>query len=157
MSNIPLKFQPAGRRRCRRSSQSTRRGAATVEFALVAPILFLLIFACFEFTRVRMMTNLAQDAAYVAARHSMVDGATSQEAIDKANAVLKRLYTRNTTVVVNDGQALTAATKSVTVRVSIPLKDNSFVMSRFSTKSTITAEVTLTAERYAGFYNSATP
>jgi Flp pilus assembly protein TadG len=42
-----------------------RRGSTTVEFALVVPLLFILIFGTFEFTRIMMvkqgMTNAARE------------------------------------------------------------------------------------------------
>ena len=131
-----------------------RKGATTVEFALVIPVLITMLFICFEFTRLCMMTNLAQDAAYEAARYAMVEGATAQDAKDRANHVLARLGTQNATVIVNNDEELSDQTASVTVRVTVPMADNSFVLSHFTTDHVITAEISLTAERYKGFYSS---
>jgi Flp pilus assembly protein TadG len=138
----------------RRANRRSQRGATAVEFAIVAPILFLLIFCAFEFARLCMIKNLAQDAAYEAARYAMVQGSDAQDAIDQANMVLATLGTRNVTVVVNDGAGIDEDTEAVKVAVTIPMKDNSFGLIPFVKDKTISAEITLIAERYNGFYAS---
>ena len=42
-----------------------RKGMTTVEFALVGPAFFLVVFASIEFCRLSMIRNLTQDAAYL--------------------------------------------------------------------------------------------
>ena len=84
----------------------------------------------------------------------MVPGSTSEEAVERANAILARLGTHNATIVVNDGDALTEETTSVTVQVSIPMNDNSFGLTRFMTDKVVTSEITLIAERYKGFFDA---
>ena len=65
----------------RRNKRRVRRdGAAVVEFAISASVLFLIIMGCVELCRMSMLRNLAQDACYEAARYSMVEGATTDEA-----------------------------------------------------------------------------
>ena len=49
-----------------------REGVSAVEFAVVANVLFVLVFTCMEFARMNMVRNLTQDAAYFAARHVVV-------------------------------------------------------------------------------------
>ena len=63
---------------------SDRRGATAVEFALVAQVLFVIVLGAVEFSRLNMIRNLAQDAAYFAARDSMVPGASEAETIAAA-------------------------------------------------------------------------
>ncbi len=72
-------------RRQRRQGDS-RLGVSTVEFAIVANILFIMILTCMEFARMNMVRNLAQDAAYFGARHAIVPGATAAEAIEQAES-----------------------------------------------------------------------
>ncbi len=146
-----------GPTRLPRTRRPVRTGATAVEFAMVAPIFFLLIFICFEFTRLCMMNNLAQDAAYMAARYAMVEGSTADDASKQAKAVLNQLGTKNATITINGGKALDDKSASVTVKVDIPMKDNSFVFPRFTGNTKISAEVTLTAERYNGFYSATAP
>ena len=56
-----------------------RQGATAVEFALVSPILFLLIFACIEFGRIMMIEAMVEQSAFEAARNVAVLGATTAE------------------------------------------------------------------------------
>jgi Flp pilus assembly protein TadG len=62
-------------RPCRRN----RRGAAVVEFALVAPILFLLAFGIIEFGRMVMVQQVLTNASREGARLAVIDGTTTSE------------------------------------------------------------------------------
>jgi hypothetical protein len=134
----------------------SRRGATATEFAVVAPILFLTIFACFEFGRLCMMRNLAQDAAYEAARFAMVEGSDTEDAVARAQAILARLGTRNAQIIVNDGEKLTDDARAVKVEVRIPIRDNALVMSRFTRANNIEATIELLKESYDGYFDGAT-
>ena len=57
-----------------------RRGAATVEMAVVVPVVMLFFAMLFESCRVLMLQHTADSAAYEAARAAMVPGATAAEA-----------------------------------------------------------------------------
>ena len=50
-----------------------RRGAAILEFAAVATVFFLLLFAIYEFGRLMMMRHLLDNAAREAARQAVVN------------------------------------------------------------------------------------
>ncbi len=66
-------------RRARLRRQAVvRKGATVVEFAIVANLLMIMILTCMEFARLNMTRNLAQDAAYFAARYALVPGATAE-------------------------------------------------------------------------------
>ena len=65
--------------RIRKRNSSSRQGATAVEFALVAPILFLLIFACIEFARMMMTVAMIEQSAFEGARHVAVLGSTAAE------------------------------------------------------------------------------
>ncbi len=71
-----LQTGPPGSHRPR---QRRRSGASLVEFALVAPILFLLLLGIFEFARAFMVTELLKEAARKAARVATLEGATSSQ------------------------------------------------------------------------------
>ncbi len=138
-----------------------REGATAVEFAFVAPAFFAVIFCCFEFARMSMMRNLAQNAAYEACRFSMMEGATEAQGVAKAHEILARLGTSNATVTTtyqptyrDDGTVLQEKS-FVTTRVSIPLGSNSIVFpaAAFGDKALV-AETQLRSERYTGYYST---
>ncbi|MEM7811165.1 MAG: TadE family protein [Planctomycetota bacterium] len=56
---------------------SFRRGAAAVEFAVVAPLLFTFVFASIEFERVIMAVNALEEAARGGARVAVLEDATT--------------------------------------------------------------------------------
>src|SRR5262245_25519417 len=118
------------------------RGATTVEFAIVAPIFFLLMLASFEFSRLNVMRHTADNAAYEAARHAMVPGATATEAVTKANTILRTVGTRGARVTITP-TVLGPDVDTVTVQVAVPLDQNGWVVPRFTKGSTITARSTL--------------
>lgn len=137
-----------------RIRKASRRGAASLEFAVVAPTLFLVIFASFEFSRLALMRSLANSAAYEACRYAIVEGAVRQDGLDEANRILARLNTQNATVEINDGAEITPTTQEVTVAVSIPMENNSFLLSSLFTGRAVTSEITLRTEKYSGYYSS---
>lgn len=134
--------------RTRRPSQrrALRRGATAVEFAIVAPIFFLLLLVSFEFSRLNVIRHTADNAAYEAARVGMVPGATAQEAIAEANRIMNIVGARGSRVTINP-TALTPDTTEVTVTVDVPMDQNGLVTPNFTAGQTMTAQATLRAER----------
>ena len=130
-----------------------REGLAALEFALVAPAFFIVVFASIEFCRLNMIRNLTQDAAYFAARHAMVPGATSAEAIDEANRILGFMNTQGATVVVNENEELENDSNIVSVTITVPINENSFLIPNFTEDIEFTATATLRTERYDGYYD----
>lgn len=128
------------------SRNSCRQGATAVEFAIVAPIFFLLLLASFEFSRLNVLRHTADNAAYEAARNAMVPGATAAEAIAKANSILRVVGTRGAQVTVSP-TTLGPDVDSINVRIDIPLSQNGWVVPRFTRGSTLTAQSTLRTER----------
>ena len=130
-----------------------RSGAAALEFAVTAPTLLIVIFTCFEFARLAMMTSLAESAAYEGCRFAVVEGATTEDAVNEANRILSRLGTQNATVTVNGGVGITPTDQEITMTISIPMEDNAFLLSSFFKDKSIVAEITLGTERYTGYYD----
>ncbi len=143
----------------RRSNCRCRMGATTVEFAVVAPAIFLILFACFEFLRIEMMQNMANIASYEACRFVMVPGADTDEAVVEAGKYLNFLGTRNVSVTVTPFESGVATndiddyTTEVQVQVSIPIQSNSLILSQFFGNGTIESSTTLAFEGYTGFYD----
>lgn len=134
-----------------------RKGMTTVEFALVGPAFFLVVFASIEFCRLSMIRNLTQDAAYFAARSAMVPGATASEAIAEANRILGYLNTKEATVSINGDDSgnggLDDDTDEIAVTISVPVAANSLLVPKFTGDITFEATAVLRTERYDGYYD----
>jgi len=130
----------------KRPSRKDRQGATLVEFAIVAPVFFLFILAAFEFSRLNVIRHTADNAAYEAARHAMVPGATATEAIDRANRILNIVGTRGATVTINPA-TLGLNDDEITVTIDVPLSQNGWVVPKFTAGKTLRASSTLRTER----------
>ena len=127
-------------------NRTPRRGAAAVEFALTAPVFFLLLLAAFEFGWLNVIRHTADNAAYEAARAAMVPGATAAEAKAKANNLLGIVGARAAQVTVTPS-VLTPETDAVTVAIDIPMNRNGLIVPRFTSKTTLHSSSTLRTER----------
>lgn len=127
-----------------------RRGAALVEFAFVGNLLFFFVFVCFEFSRVGMVRNLAQDAAYSAAREAMVPGATKEEAETEAHRMMGALLNNGYTVTVNE---ISQPTKEINVLITVNFDEVALFIPMFMSNKTITANAKIRSERYGGYFS----
>jgi Flp pilus assembly protein TadG len=134
--------------RCRGSRQAApggthgwRAGAAAVEFALVAPIIFLMFCGAIEITRLNFLRHSANNACYEGARKAVIPGASSTAASDEALRLLNS---------VGCGRGASASVEllptTVTVSVVIPVPMNSWGLLRFSSGMNVTQSVTLSRE-----------
>jgi Flp pilus assembly protein TadG len=130
------------RRDCRR-----RRGATAVEFAITAPILFLLFFGALEFSRANMLKHTVNQAAYEGARAGMVPGATEDKVTDATDAIMNAASAFHYTVDV-DPSTITQDTEEVTVRVDASMDENSWLGALFFSGQTFSGSCTLKRERY---------
>ncbi len=125
---------------------SSRSGAYTVEFAFVLPIVFLLFLGGIEFARMYLVRHIVDNASYEAARHVIVPGATADEAIAKANAILQTIKAVGAQVQITPN-LITEDTKSVTVKVTLPCNLNMLGLGRFSSGLNMVSETKLFTER----------
>ena len=123
-----------------------RRGVSLVEFSLVLPVFLLILFAGFEFARICLVRNAANNAAYQAARRVIVPGATVANANAEVSRLLSVFGVNQFTVTVNPSP-ITLATDRVTVSVEIPANQCGWITPRFTNSLTIRAGYTLFAER----------
>ncbi len=136
------------------SSKNVRRdleraGATVVEFAFVAPIFFVLLFAGIEFATLGTIRSTAHNAAYEGARKLVIRGAVASEGIDEAERIMgivgvDTLTVTTTPAVIDDD------TQEVTLSISIPYDDNAVFVPYFTGGLTITNSITLKTERYGG-------
>lgn len=122
-----------------------RRGAAAVEFALVSTLLFTLFFTSLELCRVAMIRHTADNAVYEACRVGIIPGATAVEVQDQARTIMATLGVSNVNVNVTPA-SINRDTDEITVEVSIPLDQNSYIPLGFTAGKTITRELTLRRE-----------
>lgn len=134
--------------RRRRSRSRPRRGAATVEFAMTVPILFLLVFGAIEICRLNIMRHTAENAAYEGARRAIVPGATAAQAQQAASNILSIVGVSGADVAVSVTPAVIAdETSEVTVTVEIPVGNHGWLVPTFTNGLTLRRSCTLLRER----------
>ena len=124
-----------------------RQGAVLVEFALCAPILFFFFFTAFEFSRVNMIRQSIENAAYEGSRRGIVPGATADDCKNAARVVLNSISARVASVTVSP-PVIQPDTEQVTVRIDVPINDNSWVAPFFFKDMTVSTSMTMQRERF---------
>ena len=124
-----------------------RSGAVVTEFAICAPLLFFFFFASLEFSRVNMIRQSVENAVYEGARRGIVPGATADDCRASAQAVLNSISALGATVNVSPS-VITNDTDQVTVAVTVPVNNNSWVLPVFFADKTISSSMTLRRERF---------
>jgi Flp pilus assembly protein TadG len=117
-----------------------------VEFALCAPLLFLLAFAAWEFSRANMILNTMENACYEGCRRGIVPGATAADVQAAAQAVMNSAFATSTDIQVVPS-VITNNTPEVTVTILAPLDQNAWVTPFFLNGLTIRSSYTLARER----------
>lgn len=125
-----------------------RRGVTAVEFAFVAPTLFLLVFSAVEFARVNVIKHTIQNAAYEAARRGIVPGATTDNVRAVADSFLAS-SSINCASVTMSPSTITPTTEEVTVSITVSLDGNGWITPLFFKGKTVSASCTLERERYS--------
>lgn len=124
-----------------RAARTPRDGAVTVEFAIVAPLIFLLFLGAIEMTRLNFIRHTVANAAYEAARQMIVPGGTAEDAEERANSLL-------TMVGVGQGVHVEVSETSnqVSATVTVPVNQNSWGILYFSSGMNISKTCSLTRE-----------
>ncbi|MEM9409603.1 MAG: TadE family protein [Planctomycetota bacterium] len=107
-----------------------RKGAAAVEFAIAAPLLFLTIFVVFEFGWAVIVRHTADNAAYEAARIAFVPGGSTDEAVAEAVRIMSIVGASEIEVEVNPS-LITPDTDQIEVTVRGEYSQNGIGVSRF--------------------------
>lgn len=103
------------------SPRHRRRGAAVVEFAVTAPVLFLLFFGMMEMGRALMVKHLLSNAARDGARSAILEGATTEDVKETVLNYLSNSTVPGASVSVSPTPLSSAqGGQPVTVTVSIP-------------------------------------
>ncbi|MEO8268328.1 MAG: TadE/TadG family type IV pilus assembly protein [Aureliella sp.] len=127
-------------------SRPLRRGITTVEFAMTAPLLFLLLYAALELSHANMTFNTVEAACYEGARVGIVPGAKASECQAAAERILtiSKIQGANVTVTPTD---LNTSTQSVQVRISVPYAQTAIIPPTFTRLLTINRQCELVREK----------
>ena len=131
-----MRARMANRRRWRR-----QRGAATVEFAITLPVVFLMFFSALEFGRMQTIRHTVQNAAYEGARTGVIPGVSDQQIRASTAAVLDAIQTRNSDIDITQG------TETVSVTVRAPFRDQSWFAPIYFRNMDLVSTVTLTKDK----------
>lgn len=137
----------------RRNWRHNRRGTQTVEMALVAPVIFLLVFGSFEFSRVMMvrqaLTNAAREGARTA---SLVTTTSSDDAVAAVRAALRAVVTdahSNPAIQITVSPTFTSAPPAgttITTTVSVGCSEISWLPPFFTAGATISSSTSMERE-----------
>jgi len=119
-----------------------------VEFAVVAPLFFLLVFGMIEFGRMVMVQQIITNGSREGARVAVLDGATSGEVVAAVDAYLENASIEGAEVSVTPNPPSSAGYgEPVTVVVSIPFNQVSWLPSpMFLGGNTMTATTVMRRE-----------
>ena len=122
-------------------------GAISVEFAMCVPLLFALLFGCYEVARANLMQHAAESAAYEGARVGIIPGATEDEIRAATEFVLTSVgvtvYNINTQQTVSDEDV-----EQVTVEIQVPFDENFRIGTFFMEDPTFRGRCTLVRETF---------
>ena len=111
--------------------QSKRaHGAVAVEFAICVPVLFMLLFGCYEMSRANLMKHAAESAAYEGARVGIIPGATVDEVRDATQFIMSSVGVQDFTIDVQNTSPRGSDDEFVTVEIQVPFQEN-FQMGTF--------------------------
>lgn len=119
---------------------ASRRGAVSVEFAFVLPIVFTFALGMVEYMNAEYLRQGVAEAAYEGARQGIVRGATAEEVESATERKLNMLGLSSFTIEV------TLTDTTVRIHVSVPFSGNSFGISNLLTIGQIEAGFTLERE-----------
>jgi len=112
---------------CFNRSATPRRGAAAVEFAIVAPLFFMLVFGCIEFGRALMVQQILTNTSRVGARQAITLNATESNVVSTAANFATSASVIGTIITVTPDPATAAAGDMVSVTVSVPFSNVSWI------------------------------
>ena len=112
----------------RRVRHAGRRGAVTVEMAIVAPVFFLFVLGVVEFTRAMMVQSLLTNAAHLGARAGIIDNSQQSDVTSAVNNYLSGGGISGASVSVSPNPPSSAGYgQFVSVTVSVPYSSVSWL------------------------------
>lgn len=127
---------------------SGRKGVAVVEFAVVMPVIVLLLMGSLEMGRAVMVRHMLEETARAGCRVAAFENGTKQDVVDIVAAAMTAANIDSYTLTINpDPPESLDAFEPVTVTVSVPYLDVSWLpSSRFMENATLTGLCVMPAE-----------
>ena len=142
------KFQKTKLNLQRRLRSKASRGAVAVEFAICVPLLFTLLFGCYELCRANLMQHAAESAAYEGARIGIIPGATEEEIRDACDFIMTSVGVRTFTIDTRNTVSREDNSEFVTVDIQIPFQENFQLGTFFVSDPTFLGSCTLRRESF---------
>ena len=145
-----MRYPAIGNRiRAFRRDRRRRLGATITEFAIIAPIFFLLVLSSFEFGRAIMVQQILTNAAREGARQAIVENADSTDVVNSVTSYLSGTTVPGVTVTVDPTSLQTIGFgDEVTVTVTVPYDQVSWLpVSSFMSGKILTGESMMRGER----------
>jgi len=121
-------------------------GAVAVEFAICVPLLFLLLFGCYEMARANLMKHAAESAAYEGARVGIIPGASEEEVREATAFIMTTVGVNTFTIDVQNNPSPDGENEFVTVEIQVPFQENFRLGTFFIEDPTFRGECTLKRE-----------
>lgn len=118
---------------------NTRAGVVSVEMVFVIPVVLVLFFGLWEWSRVEMIKHVCQNACFEGARFGTLPGSTPTETESEVQKVLDIYFVKDATI----DATFNAGTGESTVSVSIPMDSNFIGGYAFFQGRAIEADITL--------------
>jgi Flp pilus assembly protein TadG len=118
----PRRYFPAG-------AGKRRRGAAAAEFAIVAPVFFLMVIGFIEFGRALMVQQVLINASRVGARQATTAGATTSQVQAAVQAYTSGVAVNGVVVTVSPDPSTAVAGSTITVNASVAFSNVSWMKS----------------------------
>jgi Flp pilus assembly protein TadG len=115
------------RRSPSRLRRALRRGASATEFAIVAPVFFMMIIGFIEFGRALMVQQVLINASRVGARMASTTGSTSSSVTTAVTNYTTAVAVPGVTCTVSPNPATAAAGTVITVTTSVPFSSVSWM------------------------------
>jgi Flp pilus assembly protein TadG len=103
--------------------RTPRWGTAAVEFAIIGPIVVMLVLGMIEFSRLMMVQEILTNAAREGARQAVLNGATTSNATTTVSNYLSGAGISGYTTTVSPDPSTAEAGTAITVQITIPYSD----------------------------------
>jgi Flp pilus assembly protein TadG len=137
-----------------RSCRKHRRGAAAVEFAVVAPVFFLMILGMIEIGRAIMVQQIITNASREGARMAVLPGSTVADVNTRVQEILQASTINGATVTILNAQGAETNPETaqygdvINVTVSVPFSQVSWLpTSKYLAGKNLSASTIMRTER----------